>query len=61
MLVKILIKGKENYIELMVEMSITLERACVTLSMGASNFQSQEMPMKYWFTKNSQILKMIKS
>ena len=57
----ILIKDKENSIELMVEMSVTLERACVTLSMGASNFQSQEMAMKYWFRKNSQIFKRIKS
>ena len=61
MLAKILIKGKENSIELMVEMPFTLEKACVTLSIGASNFQSQEMAMKYWFRKNSQILKMIKS
>ena len=57
MLVKILIKDKENSIELMVEMSVTLERACVTLYIGASNFQSQEMVMKYWFRKNSQIFK----
>ena len=61
MLAKILIKDKENSIELMVEMPVTLERACVTPSMGASNFQSQEMTMKYWFRKNSQIFKMIKS
>ena len=47
MLAKILIKGKEHSIELMVEMPITLERACGTLSMRASNFQSQEMAMKY--------------
>ena len=59
MLANILIMGKDNSIELMVEMPITLERACVTLSMGASNFQSQEMAMKYWFRKNSQILKRI--
>ena len=38
MLAKILIKGKENSIELMVEMLVTLEKAYVTLSMGASNF-----------------------
>ena len=61
MLSKILIKGKENSIELMDEMPVTLEKAYVTLSMGASNFQSQEMAMKYWFRKNSQILKRIKS
>ena len=59
MLAKILIKHKDNSIELMVEMPITLERACVTLSMGASNFQSHDMAMKYWFRKNSQILKRI--
>ena len=58
MLAKILTKDKENSIELMVEMLVTLESACVTLSMEASNFQSQEMAMKYWFRKNShQILK----
>ena len=45
MLAKILIKGKENSIELMVEMEVTLEKACITLSMGVSNFQSQEMTM----------------
>ena len=39
MLAKILIKGKENSIELMVEVPVTLEKACVTLSMGESNFQ----------------------
>ena len=61
MLAKILIKGEDNYIELMVEMSVTLEKAWVTLSMGASILQSQEMAIKYWFRKNSQILKMIKS
>ena len=61
MLAKILITDKENSIELMVEMLVTLERACVTPSMGTSNFQSQEMTMKYWFRKNSQIFKMIKS
>ena len=61
MFAKILIKGKENSIELMDEMSVTLEKACVTLSMGISNFQFQEMAMKYWFRKSSQILKMIKS
>ena len=61
MLAKILIKGKENSIELMVEMPVTLERVCVTLSTGASNFQSQEMAMKYWFRKNRQIFKRIKS
>ena len=38
MLAKILIKSKENSIELMVEMLVTLERACVTLSMEVSNF-----------------------
>ena len=43
MLAKILTKDKENSIELMVEMLVTLERACVTLC----NFQSQEMAMKY--------------
>ena len=37
MLAKILIKGKEHSIELMVEMPITLKRAYVTLFMGASN------------------------
>ena len=61
MLAKILIKEKENSIELMVEILINLEKACVTLSMGASNRQTQEMAMKYWFRKNSQILKRIKS
>ena len=61
MLVKILIKGKENSIGLMINIPITLEKACVILSMGASNLQSQDMAMKYWFRKNKQILKMIKS
>ena len=61
MLVEIIIKEKENYIELMVEMPIKLKKACVTLSMGASSLQSQEMAMKYWLKKNSQILKRINS
>ena len=39
-LAKILIKRKENSIELVVEMPVTSEKACVTLSMGANNFQS---------------------
>ena len=47
MLVEILIKKKENCIELMVEIPIKLKKACVTLSMEASNLQSQEMAMKY--------------
>ena len=37
MLAKILIMEKENSVELMVEIPITLEKACVTLSMGASS------------------------
>ena len=61
MLVEILIKEKNNFIELIVEIPIKLNKACVTLSMGASRLQSQVMAMKYWFRKNNQILKMIKS
>ena len=61
MLAEILIKENENCIELMVEIPIKLKKACVTLSMGASSLQSQEMTMKYRFRKNSQILKRIKS
>ena len=45
----------------MVRIPIKFKKAYVTLSMGASNLQSQEMAMKYWLNKNSQILKMIKS
>ena len=51
MLAEILIKEKENFIELMVEIPIKLKKACVILSMGASSLQSQEMAMKYWFRK----------
>ena len=40
MLAKILIKEEENFIELMVEVPIPLEKACVALFMGASSFQS---------------------
>ena len=47
MLVEILFKEKENCIELMVEIPIKLKKACVTLSMGASSLQSQDMAMKY--------------
>ena len=61
MLAKILIKEKENFIELMAEILIKLEKACVTLSMGASGLQSYEMAVKYRFRKNNQILKRIKS
>ena len=51
MLAKILIKEIDNSIELMVKIQITLEKACVTLFMGASILKSQEMAMKYWFRK----------
>ena len=61
MLAEILIKEKDNCIELMVEIPIKLKKAYVTLSIGASSLQFYEMAMKYWFRKNNQILKRIKS
>ena len=39
-LAKILIKREGILVELMAEVPINLERVCITLSMGASNFQS---------------------
>ena len=61
MLAEILIKDKENCVELMVEIPIKLKKVFVTLLMRASSLQSQEMAMKYMLKKNSQILKIIKS
>ena len=60
MLAKILTKGKENSIKLMVEMTVTLEKACVTLSMGQV-FSVLRDGYEVLVRKNSQILKMIKS
>ena len=40
MLAQILIKEKEDSNEWMIEVSIVLEKACVTLSMGTSSLQS---------------------
>ena len=48
-------------IELLTRVPIILEKACVTLSMGASYLKSKELVNEYLFTKDNQVLKGISS